>query len=130
MTKKILIDTNAYSNLLSGSEIILDVFSQAEKIYVSVVVLGELYAGFKGGNKEAENIKILSRFLEKPTVQIIDITKETAEIFGEIKNNLKIAGTPLPINDIWIAAHAFEVGAQLITFDQHFVCIPGLRIFP
>lgn len=93
-----------------------------------MIVLGELYAGFKNGSKELENKKLLELFLGKSTVRIIDVTEETADIFGVIKNILKNAGTPLPINDIWIAAHAMEFGANLLSFDKHFKQIPGLRL--
>ena len=125
---KILLDTNAYSGLLSGSQVVLDALAKAELVFVSVIVLGELYAGFKGGSKEFENKKLLELFLGKSTVQVINVTEETADIFGTIKNILKNAGTPLPVNDIWIAAHAMEFGANLLSFDKHFRQIPGLRL--
>jgi tRNA(fMet)-specific endonuclease VapC len=126
--KKILLDTNAYSNLLRGSDRILDLLAASETIYMSIFVLGELQAGFKGGGKEGENLQRLRAFLDKPGVQIAQTTLDTAELFAEIKDLLKRAGTPLPINDIWIAAHARECGAQIITSDQHFKKIPGLSI--
>lgn len=97
-------------------------------LYVGFV-LGELYAGFKGGMREQRNTKILSDFLNKPTVLTVDATPDTSEIFGTLKNSLKKAGTPLPINDVWIASHAIETGAIIITFDNHFQKIPGLRVW-
>ena len=51
------------------------------------------------------------------------------DIFGWLKYQLKLAGTPIPINDVWIAAHAIETGSMLITFDSHFDRIPGLRLW-
>jgi tRNA(fMet)-specific endonuclease VapC len=96
---------------------------------MSIFVLGELYAGFKGGNKEQENTRLLKRFIQKPTVEILEATEETSKIFGQIKNDLKKAGTPLPINDVWIAAHTLESGSTLITYDIHFLEIPGLRLW-
>jgi tRNA(fMet)-specific endonuclease VapC len=71
----------------------------------------------------------LERFLQKPTVAILDATQETAEIFGRLKHTLKGAGTSLPLNDVWIAAQVIENGAVLVTFDVHFQKIPGLRIW-
>ena len=127
--KKILLDTNAYSNLLRGDANILDQLGEADLVYVSIFVLGELYAGFKGGNKEVVNKRQLEQFLSKPGVQILAGSKETSQIFAEIKNNLKQAGTPIPINDVWIAAHAQETGSLLITYDNHFSLIQGLRIW-
>jgi len=51
-------------------------------------------------------------------------------IFAEIKHALKRAGTPLPLNDVWIAAQALETGAVLATFDARFANVPGLRLWP
>lgn len=127
--KKILLDTNAYSSLLGGDVKILDTLGIAETVYMSIFVLGELFAGFKEGKKEDENKKILQKFLLKPTVKIVNVTIETAEIFGFVKKKLKQAGTPIPINDVWIAAHAFETSSTIITYDKHFQSIPGLRLW-
>lgn len=126
--KKVLLDTNAYTGLLSGDERVLDYISKAQVVLMSVIVIGELYAGFRGGLKQSQNDELLQEFLKKSSVETIDVTIETAEIFGMVKDNLKKAGTPLPINDIWIAAQAIEMGSILITFDSHFHKIPGLRI--
>jgi tRNA(fMet)-specific endonuclease VapC len=125
--KKILVDTNAYTRLLTGQEDVLDVIGTAETVYMSIFVLGELYAGFAGGTKERGNKDTLNRFLLKPSVKILNATSETAEVFGMVKQDLKRAGTPLPINDVWIAAHALETGSTLITYDSHFKNIAGLR---
>ena len=125
--KKILVDTNAYTRLLTGQADVLDVIGSAETVYMSIFVLGELYAGFAGGTKERGNKDTLNRFLLKPSVKILNATSETAEVFGMVKQDLKKAGTPLPINDVWIAAHALETGSTLITCDSHFKNIAGLR---
>ena len=127
--RKILLDTNAYSSYLAGNERVFDVLTKATTVYMSIFVLSELYAGFKGGLKEKNNVVILNKFLAKPTVHILDATSETAELFGIIKNTLKKTGTPLPINDIWISSHAIETGAVVITYDQYFKQIPGLRLW-
>ena len=125
--KRILLDTNAYTRLLTGEEDVLDVIGTAETVYMSIFVLGELYAGFAGGIKERGNRDTLNRFLLKPSVKILNATSETAEVFGVLKQDLKKAGTPLPINDVWIAAHALETGSTLITYDGHFKKIAGMR---
>ena len=126
---KILVDTNCYIFYLSGDQDVLDALAEADIVFMSIFVLGELYAGFKGGNKEKENISILKKFLDKSTVSVLTATKETAEIFGVVKNSLKEAGTPIPINDVWIAAHTLETGSQIITYDKHFNLVPGLRVW-
>jgi tRNA(fMet)-specific endonuclease VapC len=127
--KKILLDTNAYSNLLTGDEKVLSLLSESDVVYMSIFVLGELYAGFKGGSKEQENTQLLKRFIQKPTVEILEAAEETSKVFGQIKHNLKKAGTPLPINDVWIAAHTHESGSVLVTYDLHYREIPDLRLW-
>ena len=127
--KKILLDTNAYSKLLAGDEKVLSLLAESDVVYMSIFVLGELYAGFKGGNKEQENTQLLKRFIQKPTVEILEATEKTSRVFGQIKNDLKKAGTPLPVNDVWIAAHTLESGSTLITYDIHFREIPDLRLW-
>jgi tRNA(fMet)-specific endonuclease VapC len=127
--KKIILDTNAYTRLLAGDENVLDVVASTETVFMSIFVLGELHAGFLGGNKERENRDVLNKFLLKPSVKILNATLETAEVFGSIKNSLTLAGTPLPINDVWIAAHGVETGSIIITYDTHFKRVPGLRLW-
>jgi tRNA(fMet)-specific endonuclease VapC len=127
--KKILLDTNAYTHFLSGDEKVLSCLARADYVYMSVFVLGELYAGFRAGKKEQQNKQILERFLRKSTVSVLEATQDTAEIFGLIKDSLRKSGHPIPINDIWIAAHALETGSILITDDSHFSTIPGLRLW-
>jgi tRNA(fMet)-specific endonuclease VapC len=127
--KNILLDTSGYIRLLSGNQEVLEVIASVEIVYMSIFVLGELYAGFSGGSKEKENREILIHFLLKPTVKILNATAETAEVFGMIKNQLKSAGTPLPIKDVWIAAHAIETGSVVVTYDKHFKEVTGLRLW-
>ncbi len=126
---KIILDTNGYTSYLGGDQNILKALACAQITFMSIFVLGELYAGFKGGNREKENIRILRTFLKKPTVTILNASNETAEVFGMVKTSLRQAGTPIPINDVWIASHALETGAVVVTYDKHFAMVPGLRLW-
>ena len=127
---KIVLDTNAYTHLFKekDSEVLVAV-NCAEKIYFSSIVLGELLYGFSAGTRLLHNRRRLTEFLSKETVEVTSITKDTAEIYGELKHILRVKGLPLPGNDVWIAASAIEYGAVLVTFDTHFLAIPGLRLW-
>ncbi|MCX6570463.1 MAG: type II toxin-antitoxin system VapC family toxin [Candidatus Aminicenantes bacterium] len=125
--RAVLLDTNAYVRFLAGDERALGCLAHADRVHMSVFVLGELIAGFRAGTREKQNRQVLDRFLAKPGVEVLDATRETAEYFGLIKVALKKAGRPIPLNDVWIAAHALETGAVLVTFDTHFAAVPGLR---
>ena len=127
--KKILLDTNAYSALLNGDKKIFDIISKAKVIYLSVIVIGELFAGFNGGNKKQENIDLLNEFLGQSSVELLEVSFETSSVFGLLKHDLKKDGTPIPLNDVWIASQSLETGAVLVTLDSHFKKVKGLRIF-
>lgn len=126
---KVLLDTNAYVRFLAGDEKVFDVLAAAERVYMSVFVLGELEAGFRAGLKRPENRRILGRFLEKPSVAVLEASRDTAETFGMVKDSLRKSGQPIPTNDVWIAAHALETGSLLVTHDSHFRAVPGLRLW-
>jgi len=123
----ILLDTNAYTGLINGDTGIFERIAQADIVYMSVIILGELYTGFYGGSKPEWNISVLKDFLNKETIKIIDVTHETAKIFGRIKNELRQKAKMIPINDIWIAAQAIETNSILLTHDKHFANIPILK---
>jgi tRNA(fMet)-specific endonuclease VapC len=126
---KIVLDTNAYSAFMTGDQLVLDYIVESEIVFMSTVMIGELFAGFHGGSKYSINKQELKSFLSKDGITIIDVTIETSEIFGEIKAELSHKGKMIPLNDIWIAAHAIETGAKLISYDAHFKIIDGLRLW-
>lgn len=125
----ILIDTNVYSAYMQGDQSVLDLFITAEKVYISVIVLGELSAGFRGGSKFQENRSGLQTFLNMPHIDVLTVDQETAEVFGQIQNQLKVAGKPIPINDVWLAAQAIKTGTVMVTYDRHFSRVSGLRLW-
>lgn len=126
---QILLDTNAFTALFRGDESIFRALERADSIYASVIAIGELEAGFRGGSKYRQNIDILEKFLHKPSVETLSVTRETSDCFGRIKNQLRKSGTPIPINDIWLAAQCLENGAVLVTYDNHFSNVPGIRLW-
>jgi len=128
MKPRVVIDTNAYSALMSGDARIAEILSDAEEVVVPIAVLGELHDGFRGGTRRKENEKILALFLSKPNVRVPDITASSAERYGEIKDALRKAGHPVPVNDIWIAVQAVETNATIISFDRHFTYVSEVGV--
>ena len=98
--RRALIDTNIYSLAMRGEPSVLDNLQQSDEIGFTVVSLGELLVGFRGGNREAENRSELGRFLDSPRVRVLPIDEETADFYAAIVLVLKRAGTPIPTNDI------------------------------
>ncbi|MBC8116166.1 MAG: type II toxin-antitoxin system VapC family toxin [Candidatus Saccharimonas sp.] len=126
--RPILIDTNAYSAYHRGRPETLDVVQFAPEIAMSVVVLGELGGGFATGSREADNRRELQQFLASPRVRVLEIDSDTAELYAGIFRELRRKGTPIPQNDMWIAASALQHNLALFTFDQHFHSIGGLVV--
>ena len=123
---RVLVDTNIYSLAMRGDAGVVEALRRIDRIFFSAVSLGELYTGFKAGRREKENREELARFLDSPRVTLLTIDEETAEFYAEILIGLKSQGTPIPTNDIWIAAAAFQHGLKLFTRDRHFRHVAGL----
>jgi tRNA(fMet)-specific endonuclease VapC len=114
------LDTSAYCNFLRGDPQVIALIDSAVWLGVPAIVLGELRTGFMLGARREENERILAAFLRNPVVEVVVVEEETAEIYADIVVALRSAGTPLPTNDIWIAAVAARVGAPVLTYDAHF----------
>jgi tRNA(fMet)-specific endonuclease VapC len=124
----LLIDTNIYSHAMRGDAEIIKTLQQVAHIGISAISIGELLSGFKAGNKEKTNRQELNQFLDSPRVTLYGIDEGTAEFYCLILDQLKNNGMPIPINDIWIAAVAFQQGMPIYTKDQHFNKIQGLLL--
>ena len=125
---RLSLDTNIYSAFKNGNEKIRDILENTDEILISVTVLGELYSGFQIGSLTEKNLKELDDFLLKPGVLVVEINKETALRYGFLTKKLRKQGTPIPTNDIWIAASTMETGSILLSRDKHFKVIPGLMV--
>ncbi len=123
-----MLDTSAYSAYLRGNEDVKQALGLADEIYLNPVVLGELYAGFAHGDRERKNRDILGEFLGSPRVQIAAIDEETAERYAAIITYLWQKGTPIPTNDLWIAATTMQYGLKLITTDSHYRNVPHILV--
>lgn len=104
----------------------LEAIQTADTICVNPVILGELLSGFKKGTLEAQNIAHLEKFMDSPRCIILPIIFDSAQRYAHIYNTLRKAGTPIPTNDLWIAASAMEHGLTIVTLDSHFSTIPQI----
>jgi tRNA(fMet)-specific endonuclease VapC len=111
---------------MKGDSDVVHALRKIDQIGFSVVSIGELLSGFKGGTRESTNREELNIFLDSPRVVVHPIDEGSAEFYASILNNLKAAGTPIPTNDIWIAAIAFQHGYTVFSKNNHFNLIPGL----
>jgi predicted nucleic acid-binding protein len=125
-TIRILIDTSAYIAFLRGHPGVKQVIQRADEINLNPMVLGELFAGFMKGKREARNREIMREFMESPRVRLRAIDEETSERYAAIFNYLREKGTPIPTNDLWIAATAMQFGLRVVTTDRHFQKVPQI----
>lgn len=122
----ILLDTDAFSAFMRGHQDVMARVRRAERVLLSAIVAGELLYGFRRGSRYERNLRLLETFLANPYVDLLPVTWTTAERFGRIAAALRSKGRPIPTNDIWIAAHAMEAGADLLSFDEHYGEVDGL----
>lgn len=120
------LDTSAYAAMRRGDPRLRDLIGSADRVLVSTIVLGELWYGFAHGKRPAENRAALRAFLTHPLVDTLPVTPTTADRYARIAAALRRKGSPIPTNDMWIAAQALEAGADLVSFDRHFGRIEGL----
>lgn len=123
---KLLLDTNRLSDALAEVDEVLDTLETAEGIYVPVIALGEIRSGFLGGRRAAANESRLQWFLAQDGITTLGLDGPVSHRYATVHRALKQRGTPVPTNDLWIAATALEHGLVLYTRDGHFERIPGL----
>ena len=125
--KSLVLDSNALIALFDGDEEAREIISSAEKILVPAVVLGEVQLGINNTKRGRTTQKALEKFLDQPFVEVLNVGSETASCFVTVMKYLMEHGTPIPTDDVWIAAGALETGSVLLTRDGHFANIPMIR---
>lgn len=127
---RVLLDSNAYSEFMRGNHHAGEIVRGAEQILLSAVVIGEQLYGFRQGPRFQQNLAELRSFLERPYVSFVPVGPVTADRYSRIMVSLRAKGRPIPTNDVWIAAHAMETGADLVSADRHFEHVDGIALVP
>lgn len=125
---RLCLDTSAYSRFKGGDPAAVERVDAAEWLGVPTIVIGELEAGFRSGRKTERNLDELAQFLAHPLVSELAVDREVAGTYGEIVTDLRRNGTPIPTNDVWIAACAARSGATLLTYDAHFDSVDRIGV--
>lgn len=123
---RVAIDTNRYRDFCAGDSATLDIVQRAERIYLPFVTVGELRAGFVLGRHTQSNERVLSEFLSSPRAQVLYATETTTRQYAQLYLQLRRQGTPIPTNDLWIAALTLENDLRLLSRDSHFDHLPQL----
>jgi tRNA(fMet)-specific endonuclease VapC len=117
---KIALDTNRYIDLAHGLPDVMRPVREAEQIILPFTVLAELRSGFLGGNRRLVNEQFLSKFLGNPRTAVAYPDDQTTHHYAALYHQLEKQGTPIPINDIWVAAIVVQHNLILCTRDKHF----------
>ena len=126
MAGRFLPDTNIVIALFAGEAPVLHEFSNADEVFLSSVVLGELFYGARKSARTAENVARVDTFAASNAVLPCDV--DTSRQYGDVKEALRAKGKMIPENDIWIAATALQHGLILATRDTHFNDVDGLSV--
>ena len=123
----VLPDTNVLIELFAGDKTFAEELNQADRIVIPTIVYGEILMGLDKSRRGRTQRAMFEKFLRNPVVECVDLTRIAGIYYAEIHRLLKEKGHPIPLNDMWIAASALEQGAELLTFDTHFLHIPILQ---
>ena len=125
---RVVVDTNVLSAYFRGDDAIANKLDGYDGLVIPYVVAAELMAGYEYGGSSNKNLPILRNFLATDGIELLYPTDETLNIYAELFAFLKKSGTPIPINDVWIAAVTIQIGFPLYTLDSDFKNLPQLRL--
>ena len=126
MAMRIALDTDRYVDFCRGKETVVRAVQRAERVFLPFVALAEVRAGFMCGARSQENERILTRFLNSPRVAVLYPDEQTTHHYARLFYQLRRQGTPIPTNDLWIAALVSQHDLFLCAQDQHFDHLPQL----
>lgn len=124
---RLLLDTNRYTDFCKAVPEAVAPVTAAELVFLPFVALAELRGGFQAGTLARENERTLARFLSSDRVSVLYPDATTTQVYAGLFAQLRRQGTPIPTNDIWIAALALQHNLALLSRDVHFDNLPQLR---
>ena len=126
MALRVALDTNGYTDFFREQPATLALLDEAEAIFLPFIVVGELRGGFARGNRQAENERALLRFMVQRGVSVLYADDQTTHHYAAVFRQLRNQGTPIPANDMWIAALVLQHGLALHARDRHFDHLPQI----
>jgi len=123
---RLALDTNRYTDLCRGDASAINTVEHADEVWLPVIVLAELRAGFAVGSQGARNEAVLRRFLLKSGVRVLFADEQTTHHYAAVYRQLRKQGTPIPTNDMWIASLVLQHSLVLFARDAHFDALPQL----
>jgi tRNA(fMet)-specific endonuclease VapC len=123
---RLLLDTNRYTDLFRKLPDTVTLVEEAEAVFLPFIALAELRAGFVQGDRQPENERALRAFLARSGVAALFPDDQTTLYYASVQQQLRRQGTPIPTNDLWIAALALQYNLTLHSRDGHFDRLPQI----
>jgi tRNA(fMet)-specific endonuclease VapC len=121
----VILDTNGLSAIADGESALEPILRKAAQVVIPVIVLGEYRYGVSHSRDCKRYEQWLTEFL--PKFRILDVDERTTVSYAAVRTELKRAGTPIPSNDVWIAALCRQHSLPIVSRDRHFDAVPGLK---
>jgi tRNA(fMet)-specific endonuclease VapC len=121
----VILDTNALSAIADNEPAAVRIFSHAATIELPVIVLSEYRFGIAQSRRRDEYEKWLGELIA--ATKVLPVDDETSGHYAQIRAELKKAGLPIPSNDLWIAALSRQHRVPVMSHDQHFDAVPGVK---
>ena len=121
----LILDTNAVSALFVGDPALGEVLAAEPRHHLPVIVIGEYRYGLLGSRHRGHLQELLETLVRESIVLPVDET--TADLYSQLRDELRRKGKPIPENDIWIAALAVQYRQPVVSRDVHFDELPSLR---
>jgi tRNA(fMet)-specific endonuclease VapC len=126
MPGRVSLDSNIVIALFAGDQEVVHEVESSGEVFVASIVLGVLYYGARNSARIEENLGRIDEFATTTSVLFVDA--DTAREYGKIKDQLRANGTPIPENDIWIAALCRQYGLSVVSRDRHFGLVDGIDL--
>lgn len=123
---RLLLDSNRFIDFCAGEEDVIEQLETAAAVFVPFIVLGEIRAGALVTKRGQSQVRQLQMLLHQPGVHVAQSSDATCHHYATLYAQLKKSGTPVPTNDLWIAALAVELGLVLYSRDRHFDYFPQI----
>ena len=119
-----ILDTNGLSAVADGESELEPILRKAAQVAIPVIVLGEYRYGISHSRNRVRYEQWMNEYL--PSFRILAVDEQTALSYSFIRTELRKAGTPIPSNDVWIAALCRQFSMPVVSRDRHFDAVPGL----
>ena len=124
-----VVDTNVLITFLERGSRVANALGRFDKLLVPAAVDAEFRAGLDLATRTGRRrVQVLDDFLGESSVAFVSADRDVSIKYAMLYRVLKRQGTPIPVNDIWIAASALVLNVPLCTFDQHFRNVPLLEV--